>query len=90
MPFFPTITPGPTARLLTDSFLGYDRRARVPDGAWQHMENLSSRQSPLMSVRERRGTVTTLTQPMGLAAKDAAARPDGKLPLHRPPRRHRA
>lgn len=71
IPHLPTLRPRAQTRLTTDSFLGLDRRERVPDGAWAETENLSLRCRPALAEREKRGLVAALRAPGGLAAKDA-------------------
>ena len=68
---FPTLTPAPQTRRVTDVFNGYDHRLRVPDGCFADTENLSARHWPLLSTRLRRGVLGTLADPGGLLGKDA-------------------
>ena len=66
----PRLSPSETRRLITDTFLGYDHRAKLPEGAFYDMENLSGTQYPLLATRPRRGMLRRLTNPGGLLAKD--------------------
>ena len=68
---FPYLRPGAQRRILIERFLGLDRRAGIPDGAFADMRNLSAAEYPLLSVRPRRGLLRTLQSPGGLLAKDA-------------------
>lgn len=77
MPLFPKIKETQTTRKLTDSFLGYDARDQIADGAWRHMENLTGDRYPLLASREPRGCITQLETPLGITVKDALAWVDG-------------
>ena len=68
---FPHLRPVPQQRRVIDRFLGLDRRAAIPEGAFAAMRNLSAAEYPLLSVRPRRGLLRTLRSPGGLLAKDA-------------------
>lgn len=68
---FPHLNPVPRRRLITDRFLGYDRRGSLPEGAFREMLNLSAAEYPMLSTRPRRGLVRRLTNPGGLLGKDA-------------------
>ena len=52
---FPMLNPIPTTRQMMDVFGGYDRRPRPAEGTFSGMENLSSRNYPLLSPRTKRG-----------------------------------
>lgn len=67
---FPYLKPTAQQRRVTESFLGYDHRMKIPDGAYYDGENLSARSYPMLSTRSRRGTVRELNNPQGLIAKD--------------------
>lgn len=41
-----------------DSFKGLDRRTVIPEGCFSSMKNMSSRKYPVLSTRQKRGTVT--------------------------------
>lgn len=77
MPIFPYLAPGASQRLITEAFAGYDHRLKIPEGSFYETENLSSRHYPLLSPREPRGLVDTLSAPGGLIARDALAWVDG-------------
>ena len=68
---FPHLRPVPQQRRVIDRFLGLDRRAAIPEGAFAAMRNLSAAEYPLLSVRPRRGLLRTLQSPSGMLAKDA-------------------
>lgn len=69
MPFFPTVRAAPYMKSVTDTFLGLDRRMKIPEGAFSDMENLTSSYYPLLSNRDRRGTVMNLKNPKALLQK---------------------
>ena len=69
MPFFPTVRAAPYMKSVTDTFLGLDRRMKIPEGAFSEMENLTSSYYPLLSNRDRRGTVMNLKNPKALLQK---------------------
>lgn len=77
MPIFPYLAPGASQRLITEAFAGYDHRLKIPEGSFYETENLSTRHYPLLSPREPRGLVDTLSAPGGLIARDALAWVDG-------------
>ena len=59
------------------SFGGLDHNLRAGDGAIWWMENLSGREYPLLTPRSGRGLLTTLQNPGGLGAGEAAWWADG-------------
>lgn len=73
MAFYPEIEATAGTRTVTDTFLGYQHKLRIPDGAWWDMENLTGEQYPLLATRQRRGLFHELERPQGLAAKDSLA-----------------
>ena len=77
MPYYPKINEIATSRLFTDTFRGYDHNTLTADGEWYGMTNLTSARYPMLSARDPRGIVQTMTDPHGLAAKDALAWVDG-------------
>lgn len=52
---YPKMKQPPTARKRLEVFGGYDHRQRIPEGAWYHMENLTSDGYPLLTPRAPRG-----------------------------------
>ena len=81
MPYFPTVEETKTTQQVTDVFLGYDHRARIGDGEFFEMKNLTSDCYPMMASRKQRGVLSIeLTAPGGMLAKEALAYvDDGKL-----------
>lgn len=69
MPALPLLKLLKAQRKSIDSFLGYDHRLKIRDGAFYEMENLSSRCCPLLSERPKRGLVQALEAPGGICAK---------------------
>ena len=55
-------------RSVTDSFLGYDHRPKIEDGALYDAENLTTAHCPLLSNRKKRGLVRRLSAPGGILA----------------------
>lgn len=73
MGYLPSLSEAEQTRLFTDTFLGYDHNRIANDGTWYRECNLSSREYPLMAVREPRG-ITGITGDLdGLIVKDAPA-----------------
>lgn len=75
---YPALNDIGTQRLMTENFLGLDRRPRAYDGAFFDMENMQGEPSPLISTRRRRGLVTTLTSPRAMIAAGALCYIDGE------------
>ena len=78
MPYLPTIQESYQTQLTTGAFLGYNRNLKIGEGndntlEFWDMQNLTSDYYPLMANRGKRGTVTTLTTPQGLLAKESLA-----------------
>ena len=64
-------------RVTLDAFGGYDARVRCEKGAFAAMKNLCSDRYPTLSIRPRRGTVSTVTNPHGMIGKDCLIWVDG-------------
>ena len=62
--FLPQMYGAETTSSVTDSFYGLNRKLRIGDGEFYDMQNLSSDDAPVMSVRKRRG------KPLYEGAKD--------------------
>ena len=62
--FLPQMYGEKTSSTVTDSFFGLNRKLRIGDGEFYDMQNLSSDDAPVMSVRKRRG------KPLYEGAKD--------------------
>ncbi len=83
---YPYLRPTNRRRLVTDRFLGLDRRPGLPEGAFREMENLSGAAFPMLATRPRRGLVRTIANPGGILAKDALITlEDGTLCLNGSP-----
>ena len=54
--FYPTLHRAEKDVSVTDTFLGLNRRARIEDGEFQDMQNLTSDDIPVLSTRKARGT----------------------------------
>ena len=55
MPIYPRIRAQYTQQVLTDCFGGYDRRLKIPDGAFFDTKNLTTDFAPLLANRRARG-----------------------------------
>ena len=75
--YFHKLTVPALHRETVDVFPGFDRRPRAGAGVFAAAENLSLEQYPAMTVRPRRGQVTTLAQGGGMSAKEALIWVDG-------------
>lgn len=69
MPRLPQLPVSPQSKDVTDTFFGYNHRIKIRDGEFYHMENLSTRDFPMLATRRRRGMVRKLAKPQGLLAK---------------------
>lgn len=56
---YPLLTPEKVTRDVTDIFGGYNHNLRIGDNEFYDMENLSSDSYPLLSVRKKRGALST-------------------------------
>lgn len=75
---YPTLTEIPTTRQAVDVFGGYNHNLRITDGEFYDMENLTSSHYPVLSPRSKRGTYTTVKNPLGMIAKDSLCYVDGE------------
>lgn len=74
------LKPLPVNREYTEVFGGYDSRARIADGYFADMQNLSSYAYPLMATRRAREVLMRANGLQGVIVKDKAAWvADGKL-----------
>lgn len=64
--------------LMTQSFRGLDTRPRAGAGAFCDMRNMQGDPAPLIATRQRRGLITTLTNPLGLIAAGKLGWIDGE------------
>ena len=60
----------PTSRDMLSTFGGYDGRARIAEGSFGDMLNLSSRHYPVMSTRRERAWLKDIVGLQGILAKD--------------------
>lgn len=77
MPLFPTVNETRQTVEMTDVFGGYNHNAKINDGEFFDMMNLTSSYYPLLSVRDKRSTVGTLEAPHALLGKTELAWVDG-------------
>jgi len=74
---FPDLSPIPQSREFLTRFGGLDRGPTPGEGAFSHMENLTSDAYPLLSTRPPRGVWASPASPQGLIAKDVLCYVDG-------------
>lgn len=74
---YPTLQPLRGQRMMTEQFLGLDRRPRTNDGAFAEMENMSGDPWPLLCSRKKRGLKATLSVPQGIISNNGLLWIDG-------------
>ena len=60
---YPRLKPLPSSRQTVDAFKGYNHNLRIGAGEFYEMENMTSEDYPVLSVRGRRGMVGQLRNP---------------------------
>lgn len=73
----PLVEEIPVSRDMVQEFGGYNHNFRIGSGEFYDMENLTGDLYPLLSVRERRGSVKKLAKANGLYGTDRLAWADG-------------
>ena len=68
---YPTLTEIPTTRQTVETFSGYNHNLRINDGEFYDMKNLTSSHYPVLSPRTKRGTYISVSNPLGMIARDA-------------------
>ena len=72
MPLLPNYRARAASRMVTDTWLGLDRRQVIPESAFSDMTNISSDDYPVLSPRPERGLLSAPTgMAQGIIAKDA-------------------
>ncbi|GFI61257.1 hypothetical protein IMSAG049_00414 [Clostridiales bacterium] len=74
---YPRLKEITTYNITTDKFWGYNNGLRISQGELAYTKNLTSDRFPVLASRTKRGSVTTLSSPQGLAAKDCLIYVDG-------------
>lgn len=74
---YPTLTEIPSTRQMVDVFSGYNHNLRINDGEFFEMKNLTSSHYPVLAPRPKRGTYASVSNPLGMIAKDALCYVDG-------------
>lgn len=74
---YPTLTELATTRQMVDTFGGYNHNIRINDGEFYDMQNLTSSHYPVLSPRDKRGTYISVSNPLGMIAKDSLCYVDG-------------
>ena len=67
---YPMLKSPAETRQTLDKFRGYVHAQRTPEGAFYHMENMTSDHYPVLSSRKRRGVYLRGANPQGLIGKD--------------------
>ena len=75
--YYPTLSELPTTRQMVDVFGGYNHNLRINDGEFYDMQNLTSSYYPVLSPRSKRGTYISVSNPLGMIAKDSLCYVDG-------------
>lgn len=73
----PALMETQSSRIPVDVFGGYNHNLRINDGEFYNMENLTSSHYPALSPRDKRGTYISVSNPLGMIAKDALCYVDG-------------
>lgn len=73
----PTLMEIPSTRQMVDVFGGYNHNLRINDGEFYDMQNLTSSHYPVLSPRSKRGTYISVSNPLGMIAKDSLCYVDG-------------
>ena len=74
---YPKLKVIPSVRETLDVFKGYHRGARIGEGEFYEMENLSSDHFPVLAPRAKRGVYASPAMAQGLIAKDELCYIDG-------------
>ncbi len=77
MAFYPTVNETYQSQQVIDTFSGLNHNLKIGEGEAYYTQNLSSDHYPMLSTRVKRGIVTTLSNPLGIAAKAKLAYVDG-------------
>lgn len=69
MPELPFLYELPARSDMITQFGGYNHNPRIADNEFDDMSNMSSSSFPILSTRNKRGVLTVLNKPNGIAAK---------------------
>lgn len=69
MPYLFSIQQNNVARVMTDTFKGYNRHLKIEDGEFYDSLNLTTDYYPLMATRAKRSQLVTLSRGQGLLGK---------------------
>lgn len=73
--YMPNLYEEETSRSMTASFYGLNRNLRIGDGEWFDMQNLTSDHLPVLSVREKRATLSVgAVEPIALVGGPKTSR----------------
>lgn len=73
----PQLSNGPQSRSMIDSFRGYNANYKCGENEFSEMKNMTGEYYPVMSPRRPRSKVQIVTNPQGIACKDALIYVDG-------------
>ena len=73
----PSLSPISRTRSVLRQFGGYCHTKTCSDGQFYDMENLSSREAPLLRPRKQRGKIRQFSRPNGLFGRDKLCWVDG-------------
>ncbi|MFZ5975204.1 MAG: hypothetical protein ACOYU3_07330 [Bacillota bacterium] len=82
MGYLPPLSETNKNRDVVLEFGGYDHRPQISENAFDDMANMSSSLYPILSPRGKRGTLTLLSTPNGIAAKSNLFWVDGTALYH--------
>lgn len=74
---YPQLQQPVTSRTIVDVFRGYNHNARISDGEFYDMRNLTSDVAPVLSLRKARGLYLQTGNVQGMIAKDSLCYIDG-------------
>lgn len=74
---YPTLNKTSVYNMVTNRFLGINKNVMMSAGELSFTENVTMDCYPVLSSRKKRGTVTVLKAPSGLAMKDSLVYADG-------------
>lgn len=74
---YPTLNTIETGRVMTERFGGYNHNDRISESEFYYTANLTTDMYPLAASRKKRGIISKLTSPSGLAVKDSLVYADG-------------
>lgn len=74
---YPSLIETQSTRQIVDIFGGYNHNLRINDGEFYDMKNLTSSHYPVLSPRKKRNVYVSVSNPLGMIAKDYLCYVDG-------------